>query len=275
MRIPGLRRLDCEGQVLRLAALMLLVLSFPVVVLALATATTLVRLPYELALLDQRLPILFRAHMVSAGLALLLVPGAIACHGSSVHRVVGRSAAAVVLIGGITALPVAIASDAPWLAGAGFAVQAAVWVGLVAVAVHAIRRGNRQRHMWLMLAVAAVTSAALWLRLASYIAVRLHLPFDMVYALAAWLSWLVPLAAVAILAPAGTRGEAARLQFPPQYDRLGTATGPARATTGRRCRCQPPHADTGWRCSPRTGRTRPMSVRVSALIAWRRAWAAR
>lgn len=54
--------------------------------------------------------------------------------------------------------------------------------------------------MWLMLAVAAVASAALWLRLASWTAVKLGLPFEAVYALAAWLSWMVPLGAIGLLA---------------------------------------------------------------------------
>lgn len=200
MKTLLLRPLDTEGQVLRVAALMLLVLSFPVVVLAMATASSLIRLPYELSLLDQRLPILFRAHMMSAGLALLLVPGAIAYQGSSLHKVVGRSAAIVVLIGGITALPVALASDASWPARAGFFTQALVWIGLVLAAVRAIRAADRTRHMWLMLAVAAVASAALWLRLASWLAVRSGLPFEMAYALAAWLSWMLPLAVVGLVA---------------------------------------------------------------------------
>jgi Predicted membrane protein (DUF2306) len=200
MKTLSPRRTDTEGRVLRGAALMLIVLSLPVVVLAAATASGLVRLPYELSLLDQRLPILFRVHMMSAGLALLLVPAAIACNGSSVHRVLGRSAAALVLIGGITALPVALASAASWPARAGFFTQGLVWIGLVLVAVHAIRAGKRRQHMWLMLAVAAVASAALWLRMASWLAVRLELPFEPAYALAAWLSWLLPLAMIGLLA---------------------------------------------------------------------------
>jgi hypothetical protein len=142
-------------------------------------------------------------HMASAGLAFLLVPIAIASHGFSLHRLVGRTAAALVLAGGVTALTVALASQGHWSARAGFLVQAVLWMALVLSAVRAIRQGDRVRHMWLMLAVAAIASGALWLRLATWTAVRWVAAFDVAYALAAWLSWMLPLAAVALLARAG------------------------------------------------------------------------
>ncbi len=201
---------NIDGRVLRAAALMLLVLSLPVGLVAIGTAAGLLRLPYELALLEQRLPILFRAHMMSAGLALMLVPSAIVCHGLRLHKVLGRSAAVLILAGGMTALPVAIASEAPWAARIGFAAQAIAWLTLLLVAVRAIRSADRTRHMWSMLAVAAVASGALWLRLASWIAVKLGLPFDAIYAMAAWGSWMLPLGAIGWLArrhmaPSGVR----------------------------------------------------------------------
>ncbi len=191
-----------SAYVLRAAALMLLLLSFPAAALAIGAALGLVRLPYELSLLDQRLPLLFRGHMASAGLALLLIPTAIALHGLSLHRIVGRSAAILVVMGGATALPVALASDATWPARAGFFAQGLLWIALTLTAVAAIRRRQYQRHMWLMLAVAAVASGALWLRLAMAVAVRLDVPFDTVYALAAWGCWMLPLSSIGLLARA-------------------------------------------------------------------------
>lgn len=200
MRADLRQRTVIDGWVLRAAALMLLILSFPVGLFAIGTAAGLLRLPYELALVDQRLPILFRAHMMSAGLALWLVPSAIVCHGLGLHKILGRSAAVLVLAGGVTALPVAMASAASWAARTGFAAQAIAWLALLLVAVHAIRRGDRARHMWSMLAVAAIASGALWLRLASWTAVKFDLPFDTIYALAAWGSWMLPLGVIGLLA---------------------------------------------------------------------------
>ena len=157
-------------------------------------------LPYPLWLVEQRLPLLFRLHMVSAGLALVAVPITIACHGCSLHRLVGRIAATLVLAGGITALPVALASEAYWLARLGFLAQGLAWIALLLAAVHAIRRGDRLRHMWLMLAVATIASGALWLRVAAWVAAGWGDSFDAAYALAAWLAWMLPLGAVALLA---------------------------------------------------------------------------
>lgn len=200
-------RASIGGHVLRAAALILLVLSFPVGLFAIGTAAGLLPLPYELSLVDQRLPVLFRAHMLSSGLALLLLPSAIACHGLSLHKVLGRSAAVLVIAGGVTALPVAVASEASWAARVGFATQAIVWLALLLAAVSAIRRADRTRHTWLMLAVAAVASGALWLRLASWMAVKLGLPFETIYATAAWLSWMLPLGAIGLIARLSGKGE--------------------------------------------------------------------
>lgn len=81
-----------------------------------------------------------------------------------------------------------------------FFLQALVWIGLVVAAVAAIRAGNRTRHMWLMLAVAAVASGAFWLRLSSWAAVHLGLTFETAYALAAWLSWMLPAGLIGLVA---------------------------------------------------------------------------
>jgi hypothetical protein len=180
-----------------------LLLALPVAATALATMAGLLRLPYELAIIDQRLPIVFRVHMLASGLALLFLPCAVASHGRRVHRHLGRSAAALVVVGGITAIPVAMVSEASAVARAGFLIQALVWIALVVCAVAAIRAGDRTRHMWLMLAVAAVASGAFWLRLASWAAVRLGLPFDTAYALTAWLAWLLPLSLIYLAARHG------------------------------------------------------------------------
>jgi hypothetical protein len=172
----------------------------PVCLAALCAGAGIVSLPYELALVDRRLPGIFRIHMLASAFALVLIPSAIAAHGSRVHGLLGRSAAFLVLIGGITAVPVAIASEASALARVGFLVQALVWIALVTAAVAAIRRHDRTRHMWLMLAVAAVASGAFWLRLVSWAALKLDLPFEAVYALLAWLSWSLPLCSIYLMA---------------------------------------------------------------------------
>jgi hypothetical protein len=185
---------------LRFVALMLVILVLPVSAVAVATAAGLLPLPYPLWLVEQRLPVLFRLHMINAGLALPAVTIAIACHGLNLHKLVGRTAAVLVLAGGVTALPVALASEAHWLARAGFLAQGTAWITALLAAGLAIRHNDRRRHKWLMLAVAAIASGAVWLRLATWAAATWGASFDTAYASAAWLSWMLPLGVIALLA---------------------------------------------------------------------------
>jgi hypothetical protein len=108
---------------------------------------------------------------------------------------------AFVVIGGLTALPVAVMSHSPPLARAGFLAQGLVWLYLLGTAFVAIRRRDVRRHAHLMLAMVAVTTGAVWFRVITGTAIVLHLPFDPVYALAAWSGWLAPLSVVVLYRP--------------------------------------------------------------------------
>ena len=176
---------------------MIAVLVVPVGVIAVASGAGLVRLPHGLYLTAQRLPVVFPVHMIASGLAMLLIPVVITLRRHcGWHKALGRLAAGLVCVGGLTALPVAVSSEASLAARVGFFVQAVVWLTLVGAGIWAIRQRQIERHARLMLAVAAVTSGAIWLRIATVAAVQLELPFETVYALAAWASWLVPLGVV-------------------------------------------------------------------------------
>ena len=173
-------------------------LVVPIAALALALAMGLLPLPFELFRVLQRLPIVFPLHMGASGLALIVIPiAAFARHHRKVHRAAGRLAAAAITVGGVTALLVALASEASGVARVGFFAQGIVWLALLALAVAAIRRGEVARHAGLMLAVAAVASGAIWIRLVVAAVIALDLPFAPAYAIAAWACWLVPLAIAA------------------------------------------------------------------------------
>ena len=60
----------------------------------------------------------------------------------------------------------------------------------------AIRRQYRDTHMRFMIAMAAVTTGAIWFRVMTGTAILLHLPFEASYAAASWLGWLIPLTIV-------------------------------------------------------------------------------
>jgi hypothetical protein len=188
-------------------ALTLFLLVLPVALVAIALGLGLLPLPFPLHLVLLRLPLLFPLHMISSALALILIPiAAFARHRRVIHRAAGRLAVAAVVVGGLTALPVALASEATVAARAGLFAQGVTWLALVAFAVAAIRRGDVGRHARLMFAMAAVASGAIWLRIVTAVTAAAGLPFDTVYAVAAWACWLLPLGAAAM---AGNRWSAA------------------------------------------------------------------
>jgi hypothetical protein len=150
-----------------------------------------------MSLVDRRLPVVFRVHMLASAIVLLLLPVALSLRFKpKLHRKIGWTLGAFVVVGGLTALPVAIFSYSWWPARAGFFVQGIVWLWLFYAAVVAIRRGDRGRHAHLMLAMAAVTTGAVWFRLVTGSAILLELPFEPIYAAASWIAWLIPLALV-------------------------------------------------------------------------------
>ncbi len=183
-----------------LRALILLIIGFlviPVGAVAIGSGTGLIPLPFEMFELAGRAPILFPAHMLSSAMALLIAPVVIAVrHRAQLHRALGRLLGVFVVIGGLTSLPVAVMSHSPALARAGFSVQGLVWLYLFGAAFIAIRQRNIARHAKLMLAMVAVTTGAVWFRVITGTAIALSLPFEPVYALAAWIGWMVPLSIV-------------------------------------------------------------------------------
>ena len=202
--VTGHRRLPSVAAIILALILSLLVLPAAVVAIALGLGSR--PLPYELFVVLQRLPLVFPLHMIASGLALILIPiAAFARPWRGVHRAAGRIAAAAVIVGGLTALPVALASEATAVARAGLFTQGLVWLALLAAAVAAIRCGEVGRHARCMLAMAAVASGAVWLRLVMFAANAAGLPFEPVYAAATWACWLIPLAIAAMLSGTAPR----------------------------------------------------------------------
>ncbi|WP_158237559.1 DUF2306 domain-containing protein [Bradyrhizobium forestalis] len=165
--------------------------------MAIALGSGSMPLPHPLYLVLPRLPIVFPLHMIASGLALILIPLALFLrYRPPLHRLIGRFAFGCILVGALSALPVALNSQANAIARAGLFVQGVTWLALAGAALHAVRSGNVASHARRMIAVAAVASAAIWLRLVTSAATVLMLPFDEVYAIAAWMCWIVPLAIV-------------------------------------------------------------------------------
>lgn len=157
-------------------------------------------LPFNLHIVDERLPGIFKLHMLASGASLALTPFVILTRKRRrLHRALGRITAAFVIAGALTSFPVAYESVSPLIARVGFASQGTVWLALLVAGIVAIRRKDRTRHATLMLAMTAVASGAVWVRLTTAVATSFDWPFDPVYSCATWLGWLIPLALVLII----------------------------------------------------------------------------
>jgi len=177
-----------------------LLLALPTGLVAMSQGIGAIPLPYNLFLVDERLPGIFKLHMLASGAALLLIPAVIALRRTSAwHRPLGYVAAVLVFAGAVTSLPVAYYSHSVLAARLGFLAQGVIWLALIALGIAAIRRRHYGEHARLMLMMAAVASGALWVRLTTTVATGYDLPFDVVYGTAAWLGWLVPLAVVMLV----------------------------------------------------------------------------
>lgn len=195
------------ARILLVAGICVLIsLAVPTGLVALVQGLGAMPLPFNLHVVDERLPGIFKLHMLASGAALLLIPLVIATRRRRAwHRPLGRIAAAFVIAGALTSFPVAYESHSGLPARLGFATQGVVWLALVIAGVLAIRAKDRTRHATLMLAMAAVASGAIWVRIATAAATTWKLPFDIVYPASTWLGWLIPLAVVLALSPSLVR----------------------------------------------------------------------
>src|SRR5258708_39763666 len=154
-------------------------------------------LPEPLANLEPRLPGIFTTHMIASGLGLILLPWILLLrHRPSLHRVLGRIGAGLLLVGAATSLPSALQSEAVPVARLGFLTQGVLCLVFLGGGVRAIRMRDRHRHTRLMMPVGALVSGAVVLRILMAVAMSLGRPFHPTYAALAWLSWSLPLAVV-------------------------------------------------------------------------------
>lgn len=157
--------------------------------------------PEALAVKVELLPIIFPLHMLTGGLALLLVPLALALRGTRWHKWAGRVAAVDIVTAGLSAMPVAMTAPLTPVAAAGFSTQALVWMALLAKGIWHIRRGDASAHGQAMVMMAAVTSGAMFFRI--YLALwaiygsRHYL--TTFYGLDSWVAWALPLVVAVVV----------------------------------------------------------------------------
>lgn len=138
-------------------------------------------------------PVSLYLHIGLAPIALLLLPVQFSqrlrsCR-PSLHRWGGRLYAVMVLLAGISALLLAITSEAGPIAAAGFGLLAILWLAITARAVQlAMQRRIAEHRRW-MIRSAALTLAAVTLRIYLPIGIPL-LGFELAYVLVSWACWV-------------------------------------------------------------------------------------
>lgn len=154
-------------------------------------------LPYPIAVLKMRHPIVLPVHMVFGGLGLLTAGAAILLrHAPRWHRPAGRTALSLLVIASLTSVPIALASLAPTAARAGLAAQGIACLICLGGGVAAIRGGQVARHRLLMASAVAIAFGAVTLRLLLIGGDVVGMDPGTTYAVSAWAAWVMPLATV-------------------------------------------------------------------------------
>lgn len=142
--------------------------------------------------------IAFVGHVVGASIALLLMPfqfwGKLRAKRPHIHRWVGRTYMVAVLAGGVSGAILAPYAMTGTIAAAGFFTLAVLWLLVTALGLITVRKRNFAAHKRWMIRSAALTFAAVTLRL--YLASSLvsGVPIDTAYPIIAWACWLPNLA---------------------------------------------------------------------------------
>lgn len=106
------------------------------------------------------------------------------------HRIMGRTYVVSVLIGGLSGLRMAIASQGGMVAHVGFGLLACAWLFTTVRGFLFIRAGHDIDHRAWMIRSYSLTFAAVTLRIYLPLSLAIGLPFDVAYPAISWLCWV-------------------------------------------------------------------------------------
>jgi uncharacterized membrane protein len=133
-------------------------------------------------------------HALAAGAALALMPfqfwQGLRNRRRALHRWLGRAYVAMVLAGGVSGLYMSFFAITGPVAGAGFFLLALAWLGASGIALAKARARDIPGHQRWMIRSAALTFAAVTLRLYLATSQIVGLPFDLSYTVIAWACWV-------------------------------------------------------------------------------------
>jgi uncharacterized membrane protein len=144
-------------------------------------------------------PVLW-THALAAGLALGLMPfqfwRGLRNRRRDIHRWLGRAYVLAVGLGGVSGLYMSFHAMTGPVAGAGFLFLALAWLSTTGIALARVRGGDVAGHRRWMIRSAALTFAAVTLRIYLPLSQVAGLPFDISYTVIAWACWVPNLIAV-------------------------------------------------------------------------------
>ncbi|MHC0054126.1 DUF2306 domain-containing protein [Actibacterium sp. D379-3] len=151
----------------------------------------------------------FFGHIIFAPVALALLPFqfrvTLRATRPAVHRWIGRAYGLAVLISGVGGLFLAFGTRAGPVAAAGFGLLAVLWLGCTGLGIAMARAGKAAQHRRWMIRSAALTFAAVTLRLYLPILIAGGLAFPAAYSIVAWLCWVPNLLVAEGMRAAGYR----------------------------------------------------------------------
>ncbi|MGB0905265.1 MAG: DUF2306 domain-containing protein, partial [Mangrovicoccus sp.] len=112
------------------------------------------------------------------------------------HRWIGRLYGVAILIGGLAGLWLSITTDSPLPAALGFGALAVAWLAVTGFGIYLAMTKQISRHRVWMTYSAALTCAAVSLRVQLPLLTLAGLPIEPAYIFVAWSCWVPSLAAV-------------------------------------------------------------------------------
>lgn len=139
-------------------------------------------------------PVFAAMHVLGSGLALLIGPFQFIARfrtaRPALHRAFGQIYVALIFIGGIGGVGLAVMAHGGLVARVGFLLLDVLWIYSIIRAWGAIRAGHIVTHQQWMMRNFALTFGAVTLRIWLGVGYGLGVPFDEIYPVTAWLAWV-------------------------------------------------------------------------------------